>query len=202
MNKLFDAVYDMLRSSRIDSLSHVAFSDTAASSQQSTEGSFPTPDVLLSSGPDTAPDSGPVSVGSTYDGAQSPLRLAAGAREPTDVNADPENGAAAQPEKAPVGGDTNDSKAAKSPPEDPASATTSSKSAKRKPQASAAAPSLPPFFKDAPASKGAATAAPQPTSYAPDEVNATEVVDNTQISGVGFADKTNVPSSGCKCVVM
>lgn len=185
----------MLRSVRIDSLSRLSFSDTAASSQQSTEGEFPTSDVLLSSEPNIAPGSGPVSVGSTLDGAQLTTSLAAGARESTD----PTSGHSAQHEKAPVGGGT--SGFAKSPLQDPTSIATSSKSAITDHQASAAAPSLPPFFKDAPASKGAAMA-PVPTSDAKDEVNAAELVDNTQISGVGFADKSNASTSGCKCVVM
>lgn len=186
----------------IDALSRVSFADAAASRQQSAAGVHPASDGNPTGEANTAPEGETVPGGATLDEEQSPPELAPGIRESAGDTTGPVNVAAAQHEEASGVGDTTAPENSQSIPQAPAPAATSSKSAKRDSQASAAAPSLPPFFKDAPASKSSATAVLRPTSDAPDEVNSTEVVDNSQISGVGFAGKSNVSTTGCKCVVM
>lgn len=79
-------------------------------------------------------------------------------------------------------------------------ATTSSTNNSVKSVASAA-PALPPFFKDVGTSNVAATAASLTTGEV-NEAKTTEVVDSTQIHGVGYSGESVATKTGCLCIVM
>lgn len=64
-----------------------------------------------------------------------------------------------------------------------------------------AAPSLPPFFKGVATSTGAATAASL-TTGAVDEAKTTQVVESTQVHGVGYAGESAAPKTRCVCMIM
>ncbi|CBJ27191.1 expressed unknown protein [Ectocarpus siliculosus] len=70
-----------------------------------------------------------------------------------------------------------------------------------KPALVSATPSLPPFLKGPTNTTGAATAV-LPTSGAVREADSAEVVDTTQVHGVGFAGESPATRTGCKCTVM
>lgn len=70
-----------------------------------------------------------------------------------------------------------------------------------KPALVSATPSLPPFLKGPTTTAGAATAT-LPTSGAVHEADNAEVVDATQVQGVGFAGESPAVRTGCKCTVM
>lgn len=80
------------------------------------------------------------------------------------------------------------------------SATTSSNNTSVTSGASAT-PSLPPFFKDVATSHGVATAESL-TTGAVNEATTTEVVDSSQVQGVGFAGESVASKAGCVCIIM
>lgn len=180
--------------------SRTSVADTAHSSQNSVEG-FHSAAMQLPLGERGAP--GSASAGAKLDEAPSLPGLDAGMGESTEVMTSPANAPAAQSEEASRGG-TIDAKVGSadplSPPEAAVPVAANSKSAQTDAKPSTAAPSLPPFFKEAPASKGAATGV-QPIAGALDDVNTAEVVDNSQICGVGFVDESDT-APGCKCIIM
>lgn len=182
--------------------SRASCADAAASSQSSMAGVHYPSDTQLPLDANAAPESA-VSGGSGLNERQSLTAMAAGVRESTDALTDPVDGPAAQPQEASGGGVANDSEAVLTDPLPMPEATVpvsaNSKTADNVDSQHSIAPSLPPFLKDTLESKGPATAV-QPTVRVVDEVNTVEVVDNAQISGVGFADTSD--TSGCKCLVM